>query len=46
MINPEIFNESIDNTFEMYDDCLSFPYLLVRVKRFSTINVKFKNENY
>jgi len=40
MINPVITNKS-EETFTMWDDCMSFPWLLVRVTRYKSISVKF-----
>ncbi|NUM81100.1 peptide deformylase [bacterium] len=43
MINPVIVAESKD-TFELWDDCFSFPDLLVRVSRAKTITVTYCDE--
>jgi peptide deformylase len=40
MINPEITWCSPE-TFTMWDDCMSFPFLLVRVRRHRAISVRF-----
>ena len=40
MINPEITARS-EKTFTCWDDCLSFPDLLVRVERHSSVTVGF-----
>ena len=40
MINPEITWVSPE-TFTMWDDCMSFPFLLVRVRRHSAISVRY-----
>jgi len=40
MINPVITLKS-DETFTMWDDCMSFPWLLVRVRRHKSISVKY-----
>ena len=40
MINPEITLRS-DETFTLWDDCMSFPFLLVKVRRHASINVRF-----
>jgi len=45
LINPEIVNPSKD-LFELWDDCMSFPNLLVKVKRHKHITVNFKDENW
>lgn len=44
MINPEI-TWSSDDEFILWDDCMSFPELLVRVSRNSSISVKFFDES-
>lgn len=43
IINPEITWKS-DETFTIWDDCMSFPDLLVKVKRHTLIQVKYRNE--
>ena len=40
MINPEITDRS-DETFTLWDDCMSFPFLLVKLRRNASINVRF-----
>ena len=40
IVNPEITWRSTD-TFTMWDDCMSFPSLLVRVRRHRSISVRF-----
>jgi peptide deformylase len=40
LINPEIVWTSPE-TFTMWDDCMSFPSLLVRVRRYQSISVHF-----
>lgn len=44
-INPEIVSKS-DELFELWDDCMSFPNLLVKVKRHRQITVKYRDENW
>ena len=44
-INPEITYMS-DEEFELWDDCMSFPNLLVKVKRHKKIIVKCLDENW
>lgn len=44
-INPEIVFAS-EETFEILDDCMSFPNLLVNVKRHKTITVNYLDENW
>jgi peptide deformylase len=43
MINPEITWVSPE-TFTMWDDCMSFPFLLVRVRRHSAISVRYLDD--
>jgi peptide deformylase len=44
-INPEIISRSTD-MFEIWDDCMSFPNLLVRLKRHQKITVRYRDENW
>lgn len=44
-INPEIILHN-DDTFEVWDDCMSFPNLLVKVKRYKKITVNYLDENW
>lgn len=44
-INPELTNLSKE-TFELWDDCMSFPNLLVKVKRHQFLTLKFLDENW
>ena len=44
-INPEIIFKSKD-TFELWDDCMSFPALLVKVRRHRKIKVQFFDQNF
>ena len=43
MFNPEIVWKS-GETFALWDDCMSFPFLLVRVSRNVSISVVFEDE--
>ena len=45
IINPEISNMS-EEMIELWDDCMSFPNLLVKVKRHKSLTVKFLDENW
>lgn len=45
VINPEITQKS-DEMFELWDDCMSFPNLLVRVKRHGKLTLTYLNENW
>lgn len=42
-INPEIIEKS-EEMFEVWDDCMSFPLLYVKVKRHTRIKVEYQNE--
>ncbi|MBL0025494.1 MAG: peptide deformylase [Saprospiraceae bacterium] len=44
-INPEIVDFSND-MFELWDDCMSFPNLLVKVMRHKKITVKYLDKNW
>ncbi|TDJ17573.1 MAG: peptide deformylase [Gammaproteobacteria bacterium] len=44
MINPEI-TWSSPETFTMWDDCMSFPFLLVRVRRQRAISVRYLDDD-
>ncbi len=43
MTNPEITWRSHE-TFTLWDDCMSFPFLLVKVRRHRTISVRYTND--
>jgi peptide deformylase len=43
LINPEITWTSPE-TFTLWDDCMCFPWLLVRVRRHASISVRFLDE--
>jgi peptide deformylase len=44
-INPEINNLS-DEMFELWDDCMSFPNLLVKVMRHKRLTINYLDENW
>jgi peptide deformylase len=44
-INPELSDMS-DELFELWDDCMSFPNLLVNVKRHRRLTIKYLDENW
>lgn len=44
-INPTLEFTS-DETFDVWDDCMSFPNLLVKVKRFKNCKIHFKDTNW
>lgn len=43
--NPELFDCS-DELIEMWDDCMSFPNLLVRLRRHKTCKMRFRDHNW
>lgn len=45
IINP-IFENLSNETFELWDDCMSFPNLLVRVKRHKSLVMKYLDANW
>lgn len=45
ILNPEIVNPSA-TMFELWDDCMCFPNLLVKVKRHKNLTLKYRDENY
>lgn len=44
-INPEIIYRS-DELIELWDDCMCFPNLVVKVRRHKTIRVKFRDADW
>ena len=42
LLNPELYDFS-EVMMEMWDDCMSFPNLMVRLKRHKNCKVRFKN---
>lgn len=44
-INPE-FTYMSDDKFELWDDCMSLPNLLVKVKRHKKVTIKYLDENW
>jgi peptide deformylase len=44
-VNPVLDNFS-DETFELWDDCMSFPDLLVKVRRFKSCTISYKDDNW
>jgi len=45
IINPEIIWASNDK-FSLWDDCMSFPHLLVHVSRHKSLKINYLNQNY
>jgi peptide deformylase len=44
-INPVLDNQS-NEMFELWDDCMSFPDVLVKVKRHQRCRIQFKNREW
>lgn len=44
-INPELTDLS-DEMFELWDDCMSFPNLLVKVRRHQSVCIHYLDENW
>jgi peptide deformylase len=44
-INPELTDLS-EELFEVWDDCMSFPNLLVKVKRHRSLTINYLDENW
>lgn len=42
--NPELFDHSTE-TFTMWDDCMSFPSMLVKVRRHKHLSVRYQDDN-
>lgn len=42
LVDPEITWRS-DGTFTLWDDCMSFPWLLVRLRRFASLSLRFRD---
>jgi peptide deformylase len=45
LINPE-YTMLSEEMFELWDDCMSFPNLLVKVKRHKSVTVQYLDENW
>lgn len=45
ILNPEVKDLS-DEKFELWDDCMSFPNLLVKVKRHESLTLHYRDENW
>ncbi|MCC3155173.1 peptide deformylase [Hymenobacter sp. BT770] len=45
LINPELTDHS-EAMFELWDDCMSFPNLLVRVLRHQAVTVRYLDEHW
>jgi peptide deformylase len=45
LINPEIIDRS-EETFELWDDCMCFPNLLVKVRRHRRITIRFRDQHW
>ena len=45
ILNPELKGMS-EELFELWDDCMSFPNLLVKVKRHQSLILEYRDENW
>lgn len=45
VINPKILHAS-EEMFELWDDCMSFPNLFVKVKRHQSLTLEYFDENW
>lgn len=45
ILNPEITKPSVE-LYELWDDCMCFPNLLVKVKRHQSLTLKYLDENF
>lgn len=45
ILNPELRDLS-DQKFELWDDCMSFPNLLVRVERHESLTLHYRDEHW
>lgn len=45
LINPVLFNHSSE-MMELWDDCMSFPKLLVKVRRHKKCSIRYLDENW
>lgn len=45
ILNPELKNIS-KKEFELWDDCMSFPNLLVKVRRHQSLTLAYRDENW
>lgn len=45
MINPEL-SDLDEEMFELWDDCMCFPNLLVKVRRHKSCTLRFRDENW
>ncbi len=45
IINPEIKSPS-EEMFELWDDCMSFPNLLVKVSRHQSLTLEYRDESW
>src|SRR5262249_37332635 len=42
LVDPELTSTSAE-TFTLWDDCMSFPWLLVRVRRHASVSLRFRD---
>jgi len=43
LVNPEIHPDG-NETFSLWDDCMSFPWLMVRLQRHASVDLTFRDE--
>ena len=43
LVNPELTNPSIER-FTLWDDCMSFPWVLVRLERHLSVDLRYRDE--
>ena len=43
LVNPELTRPSVER-FTLWDDCMSFPWLLVRVERHLSVDLRYQDE--
>lgn len=44
-INP-VLHDFSEETFDLWDDCMSFPGLLVKVRRYKSVKITFRDLNW
>ena len=45
IINP-VLHDLSEETFELWDDCMSFPHILVLLKRHKSLKMSYKDEHW
>lgn len=44
LVNPELANPSLER-FSLWDDCMSFPWLMVRLERHVSVDLRYRDES-